>query len=261
MRWIKRLLASDRDPPSQPPAPPLGPRINPVGAIERGDLDGVKAAVAADPGVILADCPWATPNGTLLHVAADAGHPDIAEFLIAAGARVNARWRKSGETPLFFAVTNGHLAVVELLLKRRAQVNLRDTVVRETPLLAAIFHGRDAIARLLVLRGADVRVRNHFGTEAPEMARLHKQPELADYLQHRKDRGYIRRSLAPAQVVMITTLQQVSDGAVSRVDIHFEGGESLYGLNLTGDDPPSVLLPIEYEHVAIRTIEVPKDQL
>ncbi|MGE0469685.1 MAG: ankyrin repeat domain-containing protein [Nitrospira sp.] len=257
MSWLRRLLGSD---PTQPPVVPQGSRTDPVAAIERGDLDTVKVAVTADVSLVLAERPWGTPNGTLLHLASGAGHRDIAEFLLSAGARVDARWCGDGTTPLFLAVTNGHLDIVELLLKSGAQVNLRDSI-GETPLAAAIFHSRDAIARLLVARGADVRVRNHFQTEMPEMARLREHPELAEYLQSRKEHGYIRRSLAPAQMAMVMTLREQAGMAVSRVHVHFESGESLFGLNLANDNPPSILLPVEFEQVAIRTVEVPKDQI
>ncbi len=94
-------------------------------------------------------------NGyTALHIAADEGHANVAEFLLANGADVNAT-SKNGYTPLHLAVLEGHRDVVEVLLAHGADVNPHDWEGK-TPLRLALDKGHNEIADLL---------REHGGTE------------------------------------------------------------------------------------------------
>ncbi|HIG23126.1 ankyrin repeat domain-containing protein, partial [Henriciella sp.] len=61
---------------------------------------------------------------TPLHIAAQFGHTEIAELLIAKGADVNADNAK--ETPLHRAATNGHYAIAELLIAAGVDVNAKN---------------------------------------------------------------------------------------------------------------------------------------
>ena len=119
---------------------------------------------------------------TPLHFAAEAGQTDIVDYLIAAGADVNAE-DISGETPLQFAVDKGYKEVVALLIENGAYVSLYvaarfGDLARvksfiedgadvnaikesgETPLHAALAEGHKEIAELLIARGADVNAKN-----------------------------------------------------------------------------------------------------
>ena len=53
---------------------------------------------------------------TPLHIAADKGHKEIAELLIAAGADVNAK-DKGGESPLDWAIEDNQTETADLLRK------------------------------------------------------------------------------------------------------------------------------------------------
>jgi len=87
-------------------------------------------------------------NGyTALHVAAIAGHANVAEFLLANNANVNAK-NMHDYTPLHFAVLEGHQEVVEALLRGGAHVNPRDWESK-TPLRLALDKGHEEIAKLL----------------------------------------------------------------------------------------------------------------
>ena len=76
-------------------------------------------------------------NGcTPLHLAAEAGHTDVARLLLSHGADVNAEdiWY---QMPLHLAATNGHMHMTELLIVQDADVNRRDEQ-GETPLDHAV---------------------------------------------------------------------------------------------------------------------------
>jgi ankyrin repeat protein len=98
------------------------------------------------------------PNGrTLLHWAAGANSLNAAQFLIKAGADLNAR-DKQGDTPLLYAVKRNHEGVVKLLLDAGADVNARDAN-GFTPVLWATLHGWTEGFELLRAHGADLNVR------------------------------------------------------------------------------------------------------
>ena len=62
---------------------------------------------------------------TPLHVAADGGHKDVVELLLANKAEVNAK-DNDGVTPLHCGGVSGHKDVAELLLANKAEVNAKD---------------------------------------------------------------------------------------------------------------------------------------
>ena len=76
-----------------------------------GDLDKLKAMFKTEPRLT---AHRGGGGGTLLHMAADGSQKEVAEFLIAGGADVNAR-NGSGQTPLHRAVAEGHEDVAEFL--------------------------------------------------------------------------------------------------------------------------------------------------
>src|SRR5258708_17674757 len=149
-----------------------------------GDLARVKTLVAANPTSVTA---FAHDGFTALHLAAFFGHAAIAEFLLAAGAEVNAVARnpqkvmplhsavssnrldvtrvllahhaavneaqEAGFTPLHESAQNGNLEITQLLLDAQADVNNRKSDGR-TPLMLAEEHHHDALAALLRQHGA-----------------------------------------------------------------------------------------------------------
>ena len=136
---------------SPPSATAARPAIHDAAA--KGDLQAVKAAIAADPAVVDAEKP---PNKkTALHYAAQNGHAEIVAFLLDKGAEVN-RPNIAGETPLHYAVGLPDPAVVNLLLARGANLNARTTDGRSPLRMATAFAQLGSIQALLD-KGADAR--------------------------------------------------------------------------------------------------------
>ena len=81
-------------------------------AARDGDVEKVKALLAADPALTLStDASGATP----LIWAATRDHKDVAELLLAGNADINAKIN-TGLTSWHFAVDRGYKDLVELLL-------------------------------------------------------------------------------------------------------------------------------------------------
>jgi hypothetical protein len=93
-------------------------------AARAGDLAKVQALVKANPSLVSSkdDQYGQTP----LHIAAFSDHKDVAEFLLANKADVNAK-AKNGSTPLHLAAAKGNQDIVELLVANKADVNAVDS--------------------------------------------------------------------------------------------------------------------------------------
>ena len=110
--------------------------------IERGDVDVVRAMVAAAPRLVHARD---ATGATALHVAAFHGQRAIVELLLASGAEINARDDRFGATPAGWAIEylreRGALLGVEienaLFAIRRGDVELATRLVTRHPALAS----------------------------------------------------------------------------------------------------------------------------
>eukprot|EP01061_Rhynchopus_euleeides_P006406 TRINITY_DN15452_c0_g1_i1.p1 TRINITY_DN15452_c0_g1~~TRINITY_DN15452_c0_g1_i1.p1 ORF type:complete len:747 (+),score=297.08 TRINITY_DN15452_c0_g1_i1:326-2242(+) len=166
-----------------------------------GDLESIKVLVESDAGwqVDVQDYDSRTP----LHIAAEHGHHEVAEFLILKGARVHQKDR-NGCTPLVQAimshkeeaaatiakaggalgllpeklsqlltqaVVNKDLLQLELFIKHGADLSIADHN-RMTPLSVAVQQGNVDIVKLLLLTGqCDLSARDWWGYTPLETAR------------------------------------------------------------------------------------------
>jgi len=124
-----------------------------VDAAERGDRATVLALVKQGTDVNAAR----VDGLTALHAAVYADRLDIAESLLAAGAKATAADRY-GVTPLYLAAVNATAGIIRRLLDAGADANGVDAG-GETVLMTAARTGNAAALRVLIERGATVDAR------------------------------------------------------------------------------------------------------
>jgi ankyrin repeat protein/beta-lactamase regulating signal transducer with metallopeptidase domain len=125
----------------------------------RGDLTSVRRFLEQGTDVNIKDDQF---NWTPLHWATFTAQRDIAEFLIAKGANVNAG-------ALHYAAVHGHRELAELLLSKGAEVNAKGNGGR-TPLHNAARKGRREVVALLIAKGADVNAKQQNGRTSLHLA-------------------------------------------------------------------------------------------
>ena len=108
-----------------------------------------------------------------IHESSENGHVELVEYLIAAGADVNAKGRRD-RTPLHQAALEGHVDVVALLLENGAHVDAQDSW-NDTPLHKAASQGRVQVVKRLLEAGAEVDAWGSSGDRP-----LHKAVEAGD---------------------------------------------------------------------------------
>jgi ankyrin repeat protein len=129
-----------------------------------GNLAGVKKLIDEGANVNIEGRYGETP----LHDAANKGHEEIAELLIAKGANINAGLY----TPLHTAVSKGRMDIVKLLLQNGANINAQDeeggTGTAPLHILAKYKHDysnydytKIDMIELLIANGADVNLKDH----------------------------------------------------------------------------------------------------
>jgi len=109
----------------------------------RNDIETIKAHIDAGTNIDTVD-DWT--GKTALHYAAEYGHLEIVELLLANGANVSRR-DDDKATPLYFAAVGGFVDVARLLLDYGADINARDKA-RESPMDGAVFFGHMNVADL-----------------------------------------------------------------------------------------------------------------
>ena len=116
-------------------------------ATKRSDVAAVRTLLeeGADPNVAQGD------GLSALHLAAQEGNLEIAELLLAAGAKVGAKTQIGEYTPLHLASEGAHAYVVRALLEAGADPAAVTTTTGVTPLhlAAKTVHGEGAVRELL----------------------------------------------------------------------------------------------------------------
>ena len=147
-------------------------------AAKTGDVETIRVLLKANPELVNnRDNPvgW-----TPLHVAAQAGHKEVAELLLANKADVNATV-SGGWTPLHLATDKDHKEVVELLLANKADANATDNRGM-TPLHWAADKDHKEVAELLLANRADVNAKDNRGMTPLHWAAQAGHKEVAELL-------------------------------------------------------------------------------
>ena len=134
----------------------------PAPAVE-GALDAARHGDAAHAGLRTG-----TRDAVLLLAAAEAGHADVVDVLLANAADVDAA-NAAGVSALMRASGRGHCDVVRLLLSKGAAVDAR-SAEGNTALMGAALQGRCGIAEMLLSKGADLQRGNRRGLNALSVA-------------------------------------------------------------------------------------------
>ena len=167
-----------------------------VTAAMNGDRQAVRNLIkeAADVNTSLGD------GTTALHWAADRGDAEMAQWLIYAGANINATTRIGGYTPLFMAARRGAPSVVDVLLKSGSDVHVA-AINDMTPLMHAALSGDRESVRLLVAAGADVNAREaEHGQTALIFASAYDRADVVEELvDHRADLNLATEIQEPAK--------------------------------------------------------------
>jgi hypothetical protein len=142
-----------------------------ITAAFNGDLSTVQALVAEANESDLK---------TALANAAQRGHADVVDLLLAKGADVNARLR-DGYTSLTMACRGDHWDVAKVLIANRADVNIA-TGNGYTALIFAASEGQLEIVESLIANGADINAKTVVGTTALLLASMNGHKEVEELL-------------------------------------------------------------------------------
>ena len=122
-----------------------------------GSNVGTGDAPKVDPDALV-NLPAVADGSTLLHMAAQHGHAELATVLLASpGIDLNAEMHHDKVTPFWIACMNGNIEIVKLLLERRCVDVNKPSTENVSPLFTACAGGYDNIVKLLLdTRGDDL---------------------------------------------------------------------------------------------------------
>jgi ankyrin repeat protein len=142
---------------------------------------------------------------TALQLAAEAGHKEVVDILLAGGAEKDAfiaaflgdlafiegalkddpgfaeKGDASNQTLLHWAARGGHVETAELLLDRGADANAVDDE-EHTPLIMAAMNGHRQTAEVLLAHGAEIDTRDVWGATAMYRAAMNGHAEVVEFL-------------------------------------------------------------------------------
>jgi len=148
------------------------------GAVARGDVDGMRALIAADPDSVHAtDKLGKTP----LHFAVTFKQLDTMAVLLEADAEIEAR-DVTGMTPLHVAAMLGRRDAAAWLVDRGADAGAVDDF-GDTPIHTAALFGQGGIIADLSRRGASLTQPNAAGKTPIDLARAQRRDRVVAYLQ------------------------------------------------------------------------------
>lgn len=129
-----------------------------------------------------------------LHIAAQEGHMEVAQFLVEARASVEASDTEEGATPLGLAAFEGHLEMVQFLVQVRAQLDRFDGEYL-TPFMTACSGGHVEVAAYLLAAHSDPQKCSVWGFTALHIAVEDMCTEVCQWLL-RVAQGVVVNALA-----------------------------------------------------------------
>ncbi|GMV95517.1 MAG: hypothetical protein AMXMBFR82_52950 [Candidatus Hydrogenedentota bacterium] len=161
-----------------------GAEMDAFEATVAGNGERVRELVEKSPDLVKA---YSHDGWTLLHLAAHFNRRDIAEFLVAQNADVNAVSREDSlapeNTPLHAACASGHHDMAVFLIERGARVNATQENGM-TPLHIAAAGHNVGLVQLLLDQKANPRAKDKEGRTPLAIAELYERGELVDVLSN-----------------------------------------------------------------------------
>jgi ankyrin repeat protein len=141
--------------------------INIFEAAATGKINNIIRLLARDPSLVNA---YTEDGFHPLGLACFFGHLDSAEYLVKAGAPVNAQSRNGLKAaPIQSAAAGGHRKIVKMLLDHNADPNIREQG-GYTPLHAAAQNNDEEMIRILLYGGADLTIKSSDGKTPLDLA-------------------------------------------------------------------------------------------
>ena len=141
--------------------------INIFEAAATGKINNIIRLLARDPQLVNA---YTEDGFHPLGLACFFGHFDAAEYLVKAGAPVNAQSHNGLKAaPIQSAAAGGHRKIVKMLLDHNADPNIREQG-GYTPLHAAAQNGDEEMIRILLYGGADLTIKSNDGKTPLDLA-------------------------------------------------------------------------------------------
>ena len=104
-----------------------------------------------------------------------------------------------GWTPLHYASSRGQLEVAQYLIANGAKIDSL-SVSNTTPLMMAVIGSNETLIKLLLDKGADLKLRNDQGFTAIDIAYIYEKPWIAEGLSSRWQRLYNQQYTPPKGV-------------------------------------------------------------
>jgi ankyrin repeat protein len=174
-----------------------------------GKLEKAKALIKANPDLVNSNASYG--RQTPLQIAAEFGHMEVAELLLANKANIEAQ-SYGGWSPLLNAVFGGHKDMVELLLTNKANVNYKENAGR-TPLHVVAENGYTEIAALLLANEADVNAKNNDGDTPLHIASAFGPKAMVELLLANKAdiNAKDNRGKTPLDFAVLHTNKEIAD--------------------------------------------------
>ena len=136
-------------------------------AAATGKINNIIRLLARDPKLVSA---YSEDGFQPLGLASFFGHFDSAEYLVKAGAPINAiSHNELGAAPIQSAAAGGHTKIVRMLIEHHADPNIREQG-GYTPLHAAAQNGDEETIRVLLYGGADLMLKSNDGKTALDLS-------------------------------------------------------------------------------------------